>query len=678
MKRSPFPWRFLAELALILMLAVGFIARESAADERILHFQGRVECLQDASIKVEEQIKVRSEGNEIRHGIYRDILLRNWEGRPSKIELLNAALDGAPVQARSESLTQGIRIYLGDPDRELPPGTYVFALTYRMSDQLGNLPDRDEIYWNVTGNDWVFPIDHASCLVLPPQGAGPLENLHIAAYTGIRGAQGADYTKEFTGGGVRFVTTRTIEPGEGLTVAVGWPKGLVTFSQKSSRNAGWLAFAAGMGLVLAYYFAAWFFSGRDAPKAIVTPLFELPASVTPAEARRIHRMGLDMVGGLPAELVDLAVKGILRIEEKEGEFSLSLESQPDLSGLPGPQKNLVTSLLSTALDSSRKVESLRTAARQKGVFGKLARMSLKMGNIPETPPLPEGRVELPLTRSQSSGLQSAWAEFRKSLELKQHSKELFSKNTGKWVLGLVGSFLALGVMFYANYPDGFIEGGGAFLALWISFWTIGVVFLVIVDCVVWKRLFENPSLSGTILAVFMTLFSVPFLAAEAFVLYQLAQISYTPVLKQLVPALLTVLGANVLFKVLLKRYSAAGQALRAQVEGYRLYLSMAEENLLKGLASPSPTPKLFERHLPYAMALDVEEAWAKRFTEQLGSSYSPDWYRGGTFSSGAGFATGFSGAFSGAVSTASSSSSGGSGGGGSSGGGGGGGGGGGW
>ena len=45
------------------------------------------------------------------------------------------------------------------------------------------------------------------------------------------------------------MTTRTIEPGEGLTVAVGWPKGLVTFSQKSSRNAGWLAFAAGMGLL---------------------------------------------------------------------------------------------------------------------------------------------------------------------------------------------------------------------------------------------------------------------------------------------------------------------------------------------------------------------------------------------------------------------------------------------
>jgi len=670
--------RFSLRLLILVIPLVALVpAEESRADERILDFQGQVECFEDASIRVEEQIKVRSEGNEIRHGIYRDILLRNWEGRPSEIEVLNAALDETPVQARSKSLAQGVRIYLGDPNRELPPGTHVFALTYRMSNQLGNLPDRDEIYWNVTGNDWAFPIDRASCLVLPPQGAGPVENLHVSAYTGIRGTRGADFTKEFTDKGLRFVTRRTLEPGEGLTVAVGWQKGLVTFSQKSSRNSGWLAFTVGMGLVLAYYLAAWFFSGRDAPMGIVTPLFELPASVTPAEARRINRMGLDM-GALPAELVDLAVKGILRIEERGGEFTLSLERSPNLSGLPGHQKALVTSLLAIARDSSRKVESLRTAARQKGFFGKLARMSLKMGNIPETPSLPEGRVELPLTRSQSSGLQSAWAEFRKSLELKQASRELFSKNTGKWVLGLVGSFLALGAMFYANYPDGFIGGGGAFLALWISFWTIGVVFLVFVDCVVWKKLFEAPSISRTILAVFMTLFSVPFLAAEVFVLYQLARISYTPILQQLVPAMVTVFGAVTLFKVLLKRYSAEGQILRAQVEGYRLYLSMAEEGPLRTLAAPSPSPELFERHLPFAMALEVEEAWAGRFADQLGSAYTPDWYRGSSFAGRAGFVGGFSGAFSGAVSSASSTSSGGSGGGGSSGGGGGGGGGGGW
>jgi len=433
----------------------------------------------------------------------------------------------------------------------------------------------------------------------------------------------------------------------------------------------------GWDWVLLYYLLAWYFSGRDAPRGVVTPLFELPGGLTPAEARRVFRMGLD-IGAFPAELVDLAVKGILRIEEKDGQFTLGLERSPDLSNLPGHQKELATSLLATAQGSSRRIESIKAASRQKGLVGRLARISMKIGDIPNTSAVPESRIELPLTRAQASGLQSAWAALRKALEAKQASRHLFSKNTGKWALGLAGSFLALAGMFYANDPIGFVKGGGIFLALWLSLWTIGVVLLVTGAILVWGRLFKAPSVSGTLMALFFTLFTIPFVAAEAFVLYQLSLVTYTPILKQMLPALAVVFVADALFKVLLKRYSAEGQLLRTQVEGYRLYLSMAEEGPLRSLAAPSPSRELFERHLPFAMALDVEEAWAGRFADQLGSSYAPDWYQGRTVSGSAGFVGGFSGAFSGAVSSASSTSSGGSGGGGSSGGGGGGGGGGGW
>jgi Predicted membrane protein (DUF2207). len=166
---------FLGFLVLVVALARLVPPGESRADERILDFQGQVECFEDASIKVQEKLKVRSEGIEIRHGIFRDILLRNWEGRPSRIEILHGTLDGSSVTIRGENLTQGIRIYLGDPDRELPPGIHVFTIDYRMSDQIGNLSDRDEIYWNVTGNDWSFPIDRVSCLVIPPPGTKNLK-----------------------------------------------------------------------------------------------------------------------------------------------------------------------------------------------------------------------------------------------------------------------------------------------------------------------------------------------------------------------------------------------------------------------------------------------------------------------------------------------------------------------
>jgi len=93
--------------------------------------------------------------------------------------------------------------------------------------------------------------------------------------------------------------------------------------------------------------------------------------------------------------------------------------------------------------------------------------------------------------------------------------------------------------------------------------------------------------------------------------------------------------------------------------------------------------------LPYALALDVEQAWAEKFSGVLGGAaqtpgsnsggYSPSWYSGAGWSTlgAVGFASSLSGSFSGAIASSSSApGSGGSGGG--SGGGGGGGGGGGW
>ena len=122
------------------------------------------------------------------------------------------------------------------------------------------------------------------------------------------------------------------------------------------------------------------------------------------------------------------------------------------------------------------------------------------------------------------------------------------------------------------------------------------------------------------------------------------------------------------------------------IEGFRLYLDVAEGNDLQRAGQPPLTPELYERNLPAALALDVEQNWAARFAAvfatQSADDYSPGWYRGDRWdgSDVTRFSSGFGSSFSSAVSSASTppGSSSGGGGGGSSGGGGGGGGGGGW
>ena len=114
---------------------------------------------------------------------------------------------------------------------------------------------------------------------------------------------------------------------------------------------------------------------------------------------------------------------------------------------------------------------------------------------------------------------------------------------------------------------------------------------------------------------------------------------------------------------------------------------MAEKERLQILNPPDKTPELFEKHLPYALALDVENQWSEQFPDVLARTgedraYSPAWYRGASFRATdmSRFTSSLGNSFAGAISSASSApgSSSGSGGGGSSGGGGGGGGGSGW
>ena len=145
----------------------------------------------------------------------------------------------------------------------------------------------------------------------------------------------------------------------------------------------------------------------------------------------------------------------------------------------------------------------------------------------------------------------------------------------------------------------------------------------------------------------------------------------------------------ILFSYLLKAPTPFGQKILDEIEGFRLYLSIAEEHRLDILHPPEKTPQLFEKLLPYAIALGVENQWAEQFSSILSRSanekdaYQPDWFTGNTrhsyrassFSSALG--TGLASSVASAATAPGSSSSGGISGGGA-GGGGGGGGGGGW
>jgi hypothetical protein len=266
----------------------------------------------------------------------------------------------------------------------------------------------------------------------------------------------------------------------------------------------------------------------------------------------------------------------------------------------------------------------------------------------------------------------------------EYEKAYFVTNAHWFIGGLV--ILAITGIAVALLSDD--PGAAGFMLFWLSGWSAGTSFLVHRVYDNWRDALHGPGsrILNIFSALFTTAFATPFVGALVFVLFFFgAQISW-------IASLALVAGgiATYVFYHLLKAPTLLGAKIRDQIEGFRIYLDTAEKDRLEVLNPPAVTPQVFERFLPYAIALDCENSWSKKFEAEAAAAgtdvsrggYAPVWYSGGSYGnfSPAAFAGSLGASMAAAAASAATApgSSSGSGGGGSSGGGGGGGGGGGW
>lgn len=155
---------------LLSCLVLLLFALPALADERILSYQSDIEVFADGSMQVSEAITVRAEGNQIKRGIYRDFPTDYTDrfGNHYRVdfEVLRVLRDGVAEAFHTQPGTRGVRVYMGRKDVYLEPGEYRYVITYRTNRQLGFFESHDELYWNVTGNDWSFPIDDIRATVV--------------------------------------------------------------------------------------------------------------------------------------------------------------------------------------------------------------------------------------------------------------------------------------------------------------------------------------------------------------------------------------------------------------------------------------------------------------------------------------------------------------------------------
>ncbi|HEY6437515.1 MAG TPA: DUF2207 domain-containing protein, partial [Ignavibacteriaceae bacterium] len=614
--------------------------------ERIILFDSDITINEDASMIVIEKIKVYADGQKIKRGIFRDFPTKYKDeyGNNIKImfEVLEVSRDGNSESYHTETLSNGIRVYCGKSDYFLPSGDYTYIIKYKTNRQIGYFDKFDELYWNVTGNGWDFLIDKVKATVNLPQQVSR-DDIKLYGYTGYGGSKGSDYTaKVISANRIVFETTTLMNPKEGLTILVQLPKGVLYEPSQGERmgyfikdNIQVAVGLIGILLLIIYYVAIWFRVGKDPAQGLIIPLYEPPSAMSPAAVRFVSEMGYDNKV-FTSVIVSLAVKGYLSIQEEEIDYILV--------------KGNSTKPLTT--DESSVLSKL-------GLSGE------------------KGKKILELKQKNHATLQSAIKSLKSSLK-NSYERNYFITNRKYFFIGIAFSILILAVSIIGG------SGEQVFILLWISIWSMGVSTLLFAVFNAWKGALNKGRGKVTALggAMFITIFSIPFVIGEIVGFYFLSEVS-SP-LMILVIALVTLV--NIVFYHLLKAPTLLGRKMMDKIEGFKMYLGVAEKDQIYSIQEPDKTPDLFESFLPYALALGVENIWAEKFSEILSGiredSYKPGWYSGTGWSTlgAAGFASSLSGSLRNTISsssTAPGSSSGGSGGG-SSGGGGGGGGGGGW
>ena len=153
-----------AAIVLAIITPLALVAPSAAAQaERIRSFASDIEVRADGSMLVTETITVNAQGRNIKRGIFRDfptIYDGPWGLRVRvPFEVVRVTRDGAEEPYAIESLENGVRIRIGREEVVLPHGEHTYTITYETARQLGFFETHDELYWNVTGTGWAFPID---------------------------------------------------------------------------------------------------------------------------------------------------------------------------------------------------------------------------------------------------------------------------------------------------------------------------------------------------------------------------------------------------------------------------------------------------------------------------------------------------------------------------------------
>lgn len=272
------------------------------AEEVIKSFESLLQVQTDGSIIITETIRVHHEGINIRRGIYRELPTKNGE----IYKFIGVKRNGADEPGFVERNFGSYRINTGDDSLLPSPQTSTFEIKYKVLNVPQSYDGYDEVYWNVTGDQWAFPIEEVSARIELPSGAEIIQQSGYVGYTGSK------EKAEYIGNG-KF-KGRYLHSGEQLSVAVGFTPGIVSTEKTVSRINIYknIVLFVLYCVYLAFLISTWRVKGKDPVGRIIMPRYEAPAELTAAQAACLYNKNetKDIVS---ISLIQMVLNGFLKL-----------------------------------------------------------------------------------------------------------------------------------------------------------------------------------------------------------------------------------------------------------------------------------------------------------------------------------------------------------------------------
>ena len=323
----------------------------AARDFTITNFDVLIFIDESGEMQVIETIEVFF--HKSRHGIYREIPYKYKDDLGNTITMpidVSSVRDENDNRWKTKIRKSGnvVNIRIGDADVYVK-GKQVYKIAYTVDNALLFFEDHDELYWNITGNYWDAYIEKASATIVL-QTDKSINTLEYDCYTGRYGSSATDCEAQSRENkGIYVVTSESLRPREGLTIAMGWDKGIVSepsdfekFMMRTNFKENIFFLLPIISLLFMYFH--WRKHGRD-PKTreAVMVQYEPPThngkELTPAELGTLIDESFDQ-RDISASIIGLAVKGYLTIEDSTTEVLFLKKTDYQLTQLKDPDDNL--------------------------------------------------------------------------------------------------------------------------------------------------------------------------------------------------------------------------------------------------------------------------------------------------------------------------------------------------